>query len=342
VTRILHASTKLGRTTVWLGGLSVLLIALRWITGPKNLGGWAALVTFVFAFCGVWLISRWALRHLMWRLRNRLIVTYIFIGVIPIVLLLMMAGVGSYLFAGQFATYIVISNLHSALQRLEAVNDSIAAQLNALERTGKLNEQIAGKLTSGSDESFLQRTVTVWRGEKNFILSAGGALLNARPAKAPDAIKANFSGFVIDGAGLHLRAVRRYGEGNDRLTVISSIPITPELLLPSTSVLGSVTLIPPDEGKTSIVDAGRVPPPSNRFDPAVQFYTLFNAVYWGTGKSDTGVVDVATRPSMLYATFFATLGDKAELLRHALLVSAIFFGLIELVASTSAYVCPAA
>ena len=141
MTRILHASTKLGRTTVWLGGLSVLLIALRWITGPKNLGGWAALATIVFAFCGVWLISRWALRHLMWRLRNRLIVTYIFIGVIPIVLLLMMAGVGSYLFAGQFATYIVISNLQSALQRLEAVNDALGAQLNALERSGKLNEQ---------------------------------------------------------------------------------------------------------------------------------------------------------------------------------------------------------
>ena len=120
--RLLRPNTKLGRTTVWLGGLSILLIALRWITGSKNLGSWAALVTIVFAFCGVWLISRWALRHLMWRLRNRLIVTYIFIGVIPIVLLLMMAGVGSYLFAGQFATYIVISNLHSALQRLEAVN----------------------------------------------------------------------------------------------------------------------------------------------------------------------------------------------------------------------------
>ena len=57
----------------------------------------------------------------MWRRRNRLIVTYMFIGVTPIVLLLLMAGVGSYVFAGQFATYIVISNLQSTLQSLEAV-----------------------------------------------------------------------------------------------------------------------------------------------------------------------------------------------------------------------------
>ena len=42
--------------------------------------------------------------RLMWRLRNRLIVTYVFIGVIPIVLLVAMALVAGFLFAGQFAT----------------------------------------------------------------------------------------------------------------------------------------------------------------------------------------------------------------------------------------------
>ena len=330
--RILHPRTKLGRTTVWFGGLTLLFLALRWITGSKKFGGWAVLMTIVFAFCAVWLMSRWSLRRLLWRLRNRLIVTYIFIGVIPIVLLLLMAGVGSYLFAGQFATYIVISNLRSALQRLEMVNDSMAAQLNTLERSGKLNEQTAAKLTSVSGGSFPQRTVTVWRGEKGFTLSAGGTTIDARPSKLPDVERTAGGLIVVDQHSLHLRTVSYYGEGNRRLIVVSSIPITSKLLQPSTSVLGSVTLIPPDEGAASIVDSGRVPPPANRFDPTVHFYTLFNTVYWETGKSQTGAVSVATRPSMLYATFFATLGDKAELLRDALLVITIFFGLIELVA----------
>src|SRR5271157_523907 len=127
VMRIVRSSTKLGRATLWLGGLSVLFIALRWITGSASgskLSGWATFVTVVFAFCALLLIVRWAWRHLMWRLRHRLIVTYIFIGVIPIVLLLLMAGVGSYLFAGQFATYIALSDLQSALQHLEAANDA--------------------------------------------------------------------------------------------------------------------------------------------------------------------------------------------------------------------------
>jgi sigma-B regulation protein RsbU (phosphoserine phosphatase) len=349
VMRILRPSTKLGRTTLWFGGLSVLFIALRWITGSASgskLSGWTTFVTVVFAFCALLLTFRWAWRHLMWRLRHRLIVTYIFIGVIPIVLLLLMAGVGSYLFAGQFATYVAISNLQSALQHLEAANDALAAQLSTLERSGKLNEQIGGELTIVSHENFPQRTVTVWRGEKGFILSTGGALLEARPAKVPDVIKGNFSGFVVDRDSLHLRAVKRYDEGGLRLTVISNVPITPELLQTTTSRLGSVTLIPPDrEGNLLIqppapaspaarkrVDAGRVPPPSNRFDLAFRFYTLFNVVDWETGKSLPAAMGVVTRPSVLYTTLFATLGDATKILRNLLLGVAIFFGLIELVA----------
>ena len=344
----LHPSTKLGRTTLWLGGLSVLFIVLRWITGSASgskLSGWATFVAVVFAFCALLLTFRWAWRHVMWRLRRRLIVTYIFIGVIPIMLLLLMAGVGSYLLAGQYATDIAISNLQSELQHLEAANDALAARLSILERSGKLNEQIAGELITVSGENFPQRTVTLWRGEKGLIFSTGGAL-EASPAKVPDVIKGDFSGFVIDRDRLHLRAVKRYDEDGLRLAVISNVPITPELLQSATSRVGSVTLIPPDRtGDVQVpppanasptarkhVDAGQVPPPSNQFDPTFRFYTLFDAVDWETGKPQTGAIGVVTRPSMLYTTLFSTLGDKTKILRYGLLGIAIFFGLIELAA----------
>jgi hypothetical protein len=81
VKRTLRSSTKLGSTTLWLGGLCILFIVLHWVTGSaagSKLSGWATLVIVVFAFCALWLTSRWVTRHLMWRLRHRLIVTYIF------------------------------------------------------------------------------------------------------------------------------------------------------------------------------------------------------------------------------------------------------------------------
>jgi len=347
--RTLHPSTKLGRTTLWLGGFSVLFVALRETTcsaSGARPSSWATFVTFVFAFCALLLAFRWAWRHLMWRLRHRLIVTYIFIGVIPIVLLLLIAGISSYLSAGQFATYMAISSLQSELQHLHAANDALAAQLSTLERAGKLNRQIAGELATVSGENFPHRTVTVWRGKQGFALSTGGALLEARPAEVPDAIKGSFSGFVIDQESLRLRVVTRYDEHNLHLTVISDVPITPELLQPATSRVGSVTLFPPSrEGDAQIplpakgspsarkrVNAGHVPPPFNKFDTTFSFYTLFDVVDWETGRSQTNAIGIVTRPSTLYSTLFATLGDKTKIIRYALFSLVIFFGLLELVA----------
>src|ERR1700760_1807445 len=167
VMRILLPATKWARATSWLGILSLLLWTDT-LLGEK-LGGWATLITLAFAFCGLVLGFRVGFRPLLWRLRNRLIVTYLFIGVMPILLLLLMGGLAGYLFAGQFATYVAISDLQSELLHLQAANDALAAQLFPLEDAGKLNEHLAGEFARASDERFPQRTVTVWQGDHGFV-----------------------------------------------------------------------------------------------------------------------------------------------------------------------------
>ena len=144
VRRILLPRTKWGRATVWTGILGLILWTVT-LFGAK-LGGWALFTTLVFAFCGLILGFRVGFRPLLWRLRNRLIVTYLFIGVMPILLLLGMGGLAGYLFAGQFATYVATSDFSSELLHLQAANDALAAQLIPLENSGKLSAQIAGEL----------------------------------------------------------------------------------------------------------------------------------------------------------------------------------------------------
>jgi sigma-B regulation protein RsbU (phosphoserine phosphatase) len=330
--RILRPATKWGRVTVWLGVLCLLLWTST-IFGAK-VGGWAIFATMIFAFCALVLGFRFGFRPLLWRLRNRLIVTYLFIGVMPILLLLVIGGLAGYLFAGQFATYVAFSDLSSELLHLQAANDALAAQLFPLENSGKLTEQIAGELTRVSDERFPRRTVTVWRGDKGFVLSTGGGLLAIRAAKLPGFISGDFTGFVVDQNELHLRAVKIQRESDRVLSVISDIPITPELLQPTAFRLGAITLLAiPDSGAShNQVDAGVVPPRSRWFDIALRFGTLFDVVDWQTGKKQAGAIGVVTRPSMLYATLFATLGDKALIWRDILFAIAIFFGVIEFVA----------
>jgi phosphoserine phosphatase RsbU/P len=330
--RILRPPTRWGRATLWLGLLSLLL----WIASifGATVGGWAAFTTVLFVFFGLIVACRWGYRPLMWRLRNRLIVTYLFIGVMPILLLLLMGGVAGYLFAGQFATYVAISDLQSELLHLQAANDALAAQLFPLENSGRLSQQIAGELTRASDERFPRRTVTVWRAGKGFVLSTGGAPLATGPAKLPGFISGDFTGFVVDRDELHLRAVKLQRVSDRALSVISDIPITPELLQPTAFRLGAITLLAiPDSGPShNQVDAGAVPPRSRWFDIALRFGTLFDVVDWQTGRKQAGAIGVVTRPSVLYATLFATLGERFLIWRDLLFAIAIFFGVIEFVA----------
>ena len=236
-----------------------------------------------------------------------------------------MFGLAGYLFAGQFATYVAISDLHSELLHLQAANDALAAQLFPLEASGKLNEQIAEQFTRASDERFPGRTVTVSRSGKGFVLSTEGALLATQPAQVPDFINGDFTGFVVDHDALHLRAIRL--SEDRRMALISDIPITPNLLLPTAERLGSVTLLPlPLERKDGVeidrkpMKAGEVSPRTHWFDITLHFPTFFDVVDWQTGeKQANGIIYVATRPSMLYATLCATLGDKALIFRDLLL-----------------------
>ena len=323
---ILQPKSKWARFTVWLG----VLCALCWIADLRGakLDGWATLLTVAFFFCAMVTVCRWGYRPLLWRLRNRLIITYLFIGVMPILLLLLMGGIAGYLFAGQFATYVVFSDLQSELLHLQAANDALAAQLFPLEGAGKLNEQIAQQYTRASDERFPGRTVTLSRQGQGFVLATDGTELALHPAPIPAFILGDFTGFVQDGAMLHLRAIR-LAEGKRQLALVSDILITPNLLAPTAKRLGSITLF----AAFKRVDAGEVSRRTHWFDATLAFSTLFDTVDWSTGdKRRPGLIYVVTRPSMLYATLFETLGDKATIFRDLLALVAIFFGIIELAA----------
>ncbi len=375
--RALHPRTKLGRTTLWFGYLALALELLRLITrSPAGtmLSGWAAFISYVFVFFAILLGFRWLRQRLMWRLRNRLIVTYVFIGVIPVILLVMMALLAGYLFAGQFATYVAMSDLQSELHHLEATNKSLTTQFRSLSRSGNLNPQLAAEIASASDENFRHRSVTVWDGDKGFVLAEPGRGAAQVPIKLSPAIGGDFAGFVLDQNRVQLRAVKKATDGTHQLTVISNVPITPELLRQAAGELGSVTLLPPDRetivkptagsnpkgieitadkdhvttkfgGETvrvntsgddskgsKRVEAGTVPPPSNSLDFHFPFATRFDVIDWGTAETLRGLLLVDTRPSLLYATLFSSLGENAGIFIQVLIGIGIFLGIIELIA----------
>ena len=89
--------TRLARAACYLLGLDLLLFALQKLFGLFKvsfglaLRGWVGILSFLAIILFALLAFRWLKAKLLWRLRNRLIVTYVFIGVIPVVLLVAMA-----------------------------------------------------------------------------------------------------------------------------------------------------------------------------------------------------------------------------------------------------------
>ncbi|MBI1749284.1 MAG: SpoIIE family protein phosphatase [Acidobacteria bacterium] len=67
--------------------------------------------------------------RLLWSLRNRLVVAYLFIAVVPILLMSAMAGFSAGLVYQQLAAYLLYNDLQSRITRLQAVADGVYASL---------------------------------------------------------------------------------------------------------------------------------------------------------------------------------------------------------------------
>ncbi len=92
-------------------------------SGFETVAGAGAVIT------GVWLavrLLRRAMSHAIWRLRNRLLVTYLFISVLPFLLMLGLAGGAGRLLARQVVVYLMAGELDRRVAGLQAAADSLA------------------------------------------------------------------------------------------------------------------------------------------------------------------------------------------------------------------------
>src|SRR5262252_125632 len=163
---------RMARLACYLTALAAVLFLLQSLLGlfrlswGQHLGGWVSFLVF-FAFVLFFILAfRWVRRRILWRLRNRLIVTYVFIGVIPAVLLVAMGLITLYGLGGQFAVYVVTSEIQTRLRSLEAVNAAVTNELAArLER----GESASAESLTGlrrRDPAWVRRHVCAWYGEK--------------------------------------------------------------------------------------------------------------------------------------------------------------------------------
>src|SRR3989442_6992132 len=85
----------------------------------QNLGALLLLAGGVYYLFRLFL---WLKRKLLWKVRNKLIVSYAFVGVVPLLLLCVMIFLGAKLIFGQLGAYYVNSEIDKITDELEGIN----------------------------------------------------------------------------------------------------------------------------------------------------------------------------------------------------------------------------
>ena len=342
--------------------LDLLLFAVQWLTRraspamSASLEGWVILLSVLaivlLAFAGF----RWLRSQLLWRLRNRLIVTYVFIGVIPVFLLVIISLTTLYLLAGQFASFVVTSDITTHLRSMEAANRAIAHHLAAqISGGGKLDAGMLGRTRLRRPE-WSRRQVCAWYRNQPQPYCSGPE--GAAGFDCPSFIAGDFRDIVRDRGTLYLRTATVLAAEPESLRVILSEPLDKEFFEKIAGDLGRIAVdgtasptanssAPAQqnaskpyrafEGRTrreQVFSAGTIPPASSALDLQVGFPIPLQVVDWATGERqrDGALAEVETRPSVLYARLFAALGDYAKGVEYILLSIAIVFAIIELLA----------
>jgi len=375
---------RMARLACYLGGLAFGLFALEKLLSlfspawGDHLGGWVTFLAFLAGVLFFILAFGWVKRRILWRLRNRLIVTYVFIGVIPAVLLVAMALITLYGLGGQFAVFVVTSEKDAQLRSLQAVNETISSELAAhIERGEKpVPESLAG--LSKRDPGWNRRQVCAWYGGQPLPVcnEFRGASLTY-----PAFVKGKFQELVRDHERLHLRVGSSLQVGSNQLTVVTSEPFDKELVGKIALGLGEITLyttgndekspkpdtpLPgakeqqsaaasPQKRASGFVistdnkrrespggprvlhpafTVGAMPESTGNFDREITFGTPLPVVDWEKGVSDEygPILQVTTRPAVLYSHLFAALGEFVRGVTYILMGVGIFFAIIELIA----------
>ena len=96
------------------------------VTVPDHFMQWVLRLLLIF-FAG-WTFLRWfrgTIRQSIWRLRNRLVVAYLFMAAVPVILILLLAMVSSNILANHLAVYLANSELERRIDTLRVGTNSV-------------------------------------------------------------------------------------------------------------------------------------------------------------------------------------------------------------------------
>jgi sigma-B regulation protein RsbU (phosphoserine phosphatase) len=320
-------------------------------------GGAISFVKYLAILAGIYLVVRmiaWGRNRLLWSLRNRLIVAYLFIAVVPILLIMTFVVLAGNFLYSQLAAYLLYEDLHQRIEMMTDISQHIAAA-HGFQPKGVSQDESEHVLEAQSHTVHDRELPGLKIEFSNNVGELQNLLKNANAAG-----REYYSGLLQQKGTLSLVSMRLLSDTENRRMVLLRVPMTPELLATVAPDLGAIQLNltePYSGGKpsgviystggvdgpkyqtlTPIVAKNRVLQPAGLwFEPSVNVVSrLENAASIlpnGTvGEPNPVFAVFSARPTRLNGRMFSTLGELRDSYQLLFVVFAVVFLLIWMAA----------
>ena len=340
-----------------LSTLDLIALAFAIFGAAAALGGLQGklfgLVKFLALCFGVYLLVRfigWWRNRLLWRLRNRLIVAYLFIAVVPILLILTLVILAGRILYSQLGAYLLYEDIHSRVEMIRDIAEHIAAA-DAAPRPKGLKQEESETILANQSHTVHDRELP----GLTIDFSDDITLLRKVAGPAGNA----FAGIMQEEKkedALSLISMRAIPRPKGTRIVTLRVPVTPDFLASIAPDLGAIQInlmeqYSPGTGggvvytsginqyvlaKPVIAKARGLQRAVFWFDTSVEVVSRLDAAH----LSHDGRVEALwpvlavfnARPSHLNARIFSSLGELRGTYQLVFVILGILFLLIELAA----------
>jgi sigma-B regulation protein RsbU (phosphoserine phosphatase) len=312
-------------------------------------GGIASFLKFVAIIATIYVTFRlaaWWRTRLLWSLRNRLIVAYLFIAVVPILLIVTLVVLAGQILYSQLGAYLLYDDIHQRIAMMADVTDHIAAAHGTLPKgiSEEESERVLAAQSHMVHDQELPGLSIEFSNDPSLLRRVAGAG------------RTSFAGLVEENDTLYLMSLKEMAEPRAVRVATLRVPVTPEFLATVAPDLGAIQLnltrrfeggerqgILYTSGDTQYETTKRIParnrilhPPSHWIDPSITGFSRLDAVYVGAGgmfdPRRPVLVTFNARPSRLNGRIFSSLGEMSGSYAIGFIVISVGFLLIEIAA----------
>jgi phosphoserine phosphatase RsbU/P len=317
----------------------------RLLQGLPGLGllQFVGLIAVCYLVYRAW--DRWR-SQVLWSLRNRLIVAYLFIAVVPVFLLLILGLIAGQILYSQFAAYLLNHEIQDRIDALADSSASIAAAETSLPASideDVLDESLAAQVEIAQGKRLPDLTVEFGVNPEYFRAIAGPT-------------SPSFSGLVQSGNQLRLVSMREVNSPRGRQIIEVSVPVNGDFLESMLADLGPIDMTLWEKAEVNselnavpigdfhyhaikrLMTRNRILPPSTTWsDPVIDGFSQLEAVYLSkTGSAQMRhpvFAFIKARRSQLNHRIFATVGELSGAKGYGiLLLASVSFLVIEIAA----------